>query len=145
MVFGSGLCLTCGVIYYYYIIHILLYYYTLHIYYYILSYTILSSSLPLLLFHPSLPISYSSNLHTSTYIQSIRVGPSLCLFIFSSDLSNNPKVLTPHKLTDGNVEWCSLYLYRVGFRAGVLGSDRCFISVVFGLCFDPAQTNGVDG
>ena len=29
-------------------------------------------------------------------------------------------VLTPHVLSDGNVEWCSLYLYRVVFRAGVI-------------------------
>ena len=28
----------------------------------------------------------------------------------------HPTILTPHVLSDGNVEWCSLYLYRVVFE-----------------------------
>ena len=61
-----------------------------------------------------------SNLNL-TIIHSILVGTYIYLFIFQS-ISNN---LTPHKLSEGCLEWCS------------------FISMC--LCFDPARSIGVDG
>ena len=71
---------------------------------FILYYSILLSSplssTPL----PPHPIS-SSFLYLSP-IHSIRVGTYIYLFIFRGDSWDGNS--TPHKLTDGNVEWCSL-------------------------------------
>ena len=89
-----------------------------------LLYNPLPSSFPLLLFSSqylipclsssfppsssqSLPLplsSSSSHLSSIHLIQSIRVGINIRLFIFYQ--SSN--YLTPHVLSDGNVEWCSL-------------------------------------
>jgi hypothetical protein len=130
------------ILYYtYYIIYYILYYtytiiyYTILLlyYYYILYYTLLffcslPNTLPLLIYsifysHPLLfpsPPSILPNIH------SILVGTYIYLFILFCSL---PKYLTPHKLSEGCLEWCS------------------FICVVFGsvLCFDPARSIGVDG
>ena len=103
--------------------YIILYYYT----YYIISYTILFSSslifyslpLPLIqsfpLFPPH-PLLTIPPLIPINLIHSIRVGTYI-RFLYTLPSRNN---LTPHVLSDGNVEWCSLYLYPVVFRAGVI-------------------------
>ena len=116
---GLSWLLTLGVCVIYYYILLLYLIHILYILYYI-SYTILfspyqsspllfhSSSFPYLSSpHPSSPNTHPSSSLPSISFHSIRVGTYLRLFIFSSDLSNNSKVLTPHVLSDGNVEWCS--------------------------------------
>ena len=62
---------------------------------YLISYLILYSSFPssVLSFPTPLPFLYNP------LIQSIRVGSSLCLFIFSSDQSSNPRII-------GVTCWC---------------------------------------
>ena len=121
------------IIHYYY--YIILYITIIH-YYYIISYTILflpfcslpsSSFFPSLLFSSSLLLFPSpfqsffpifllpSVLHPTSNIHSILVGTWIRLFIFSLILlflilpsllsqSNNS---TPHKLSEGCLEWCS--------------------------------------
>ena len=147
--FGLSWCLTYGVIviyyiilYYYYIIYYILYY-IIYYYYYILYilYLILYSSslliyfppilfsfpsssyLPFLFYSSSSSQSFSSPSSSHHPIQSIRVGSSLCLFMFNPDLflssfilylsvltytylysSRFPKYLTPHVLSEWMVE-----------------------------------------
>ena len=118
-------CLTLGVIlyyilYYYYIIiyytiiyYTIILYYTIIIYYiivhyYILYYTLLFfcsilPPLPILLssFVP-FPFFSSSHPFLSLLSQSQSISfPTLLIY------SPRPQSLTPHVLSDGNVEWCS--------------------------------------
>ena len=104
------------ILYYILYIIILLYihYYTI-IYYYIIYYTLLFFFLsffhPFLLFSPS-PIIYLSPL-PFLLIPRILVGTYIYLFIFIPSQSNN---LTPHKLSEVNVEWCSFNVCGVHFE-----------------------------
>ena len=121
------------IIYYYYILYIILYY--IIIIYYILYYTIiifylilyssplqshLLSSLPSN--HPNpLPSSHlfllqsSHSFYTCRYLLTVIYIPDSC--------KNN---LTPHVLSDGNVEWCSF----ISISGSVL------MSIWFWLCFE---------
>jgi hypothetical protein len=133
IVFRAGVVLYCIILLYIYY-YILYYYYILlllYIYYYILYYTLLFFFLPIS--HPLFFLSFSSPTQSFSsslssvlsLIHSILVGTYIYLFIFQPQ-SNN---LTPHKLSEGCLEWCS------------------FICVVFGsVCnSDPARSIGVDG
>ena len=99
---------------------VLLYYYTL-----LLSYLILYSPLPF-------PFSSPPLLYNPDLIQSIRVGSSISLFIFH-------KNLTPHVLSDGNVEWCSFISIQLCVRVLGLSIWRltwCSVLVCVSCWFD---------
>ena len=72
------------------------------------SYSSLPSPLPIYL--PLSPLFFFLYNHL---IQSIRVGTSIYLFISPNHLL--PKYLTPHVLSDGNVEWCKFEVCGVLF------------------------------
>ena len=90
---------------------------------YILYYILSSPFLPIpplfiLYSPPSLPLIYPLSIH------SILVGTYIRLFMFHSISS---KYLTPHKLSEGCLEWCSFICVVFGsgvvfvvFRAGVM-------------------------
>ena len=62
----------------------------------------------------------------SLLLPSFKVYVSVLTYTYLYSLLINNS--TPHKLTDGNVEWCSAYLYRVVFWAGVrLSWCWCFV------------------
>jgi hypothetical protein len=103
------------IIYYTYTI-IILYIITYYIIHILLLYTILlsPSSHPILfLFSSSLLLFYHPipSFPSHPLIHSILVGTYIYLFIFLSFLTQSfppfPKYLTPHKLSEGCLEWCS--------------------------------------
>jgi hypothetical protein len=142
-VLAFELVLTCGVIYYILLYNILLYiyyYYTYTIYYIILfssslplfilfsSYSSSSSSLPSLLsssssilyllfcLYSSLLILPSSSLPNHTH--SFYTCRYLHILIYILSLKNN---LTPHKLSEGCLEWCSFICVVFGLRLRCVG------------------------
>ena len=56
-------------------------------------------------------------------------SPVHSILIYISQ-SSSPKYLTPHVLSDGNVEWCSLYLYRVVFEHLTSGVILLYITII---------------
>ena len=123
-------CILYIIYYILYIVRILLYILYLILYYTLLFLLFCSSSPlpPSLLSFPSLPFTIlpcsSINL-----IQSIRVGIWISLFIFQT----HRIILTPHVLSEGNVEWCSLkYVVFVWVLSwcSVLGYCLCWCSVL---------------
>ena len=128
--------LVCVGLYYIILLYIYIYYYIIYYTYIIISiiilYLILYSSsllffspLPLLssqsIFYPflssSFPFLLSSPLPSPTHLP--------------FPIQQSSQSLTPHVLSDGNVEWCSLYLYRVMFMFRADVDVWCYIILYY--------------
>jgi hypothetical protein len=140
-VFRAGVDVWCCVI-------IILYYYILH--YYIILYSpllLFHSPSPLLLFLSPILFPFQDSKYTCRYLHILiyilllfpniwprtfyRSGWLRCVGLKCIGILFY--VLTPHKLSEGCLEWCS-------FICVVFGSG-----LSLGLCFDPARSIGVDG
>ena len=112
-------------------------YYILYVYYYIIYYTYIIISIIILylilyssslLFFSPLPLLSSQSIFypfLSSSFPFLLSSPLPSPTHLPFPIQQSSQSLTPHVLSDGNVEWCSLYLYRVVFEFDL----ACFIGV----------------